>query len=973
MTSKPLKPADQDHEIKGTVKRLLTWDEMNEIADVFKLPFNNFEIILKHVDTEVRRLTLKYLQDVEIYDGMLQEYKQHLLNKFLSSLIEAGTPIGAITSDAIGQQATQALLNTFHSVGTIKSGGPDGIKENISISAKRKVIYSIIHMKNGKMSFADVMNMKSKFIGLPISKLLISKPESMIINIRDELAANPFLQSLTDVDRKRIFASKSSWWYSLSPFEGVFDPSIQNQPKRTCLRLKFDVQKLYEYKLLTSTIATFINKFKFQFTIPKRAGNSSKRETEDEFVFAVPSPTHIGIVDIFMKSQSDNKDHLLISLIHGDEFKNLILSGIEGIINFYAVSTPVIRLIKNVNESSRFDKDKGMWIELADNRFTGIPFFRILELLDKSGLEYHIPYYNRPNSYNEKYTDLPFEFVSHKLMPELRSSMKLRAYLFGGMTEHAHPSFEMMTFQNGMMQSSRIMAEIDHYSYSKIGDGFDVALYHIPRIENFSGPISNKKFKNKTELTRYINKLDQRITYGKFNEIFDIKDKKDQDSFSNFFKVPSTYFKTVAFEIEDEVDKYMTFYMFQLKYIDYNIDVNLDYVNSQFVTQSLESVLSSQFWIPYDTANQGGISLPDSIRKFKTFDVVKVEQPERRILLKSKMFLTDKYDYLGRPNRELTLEYFRKVRNDMSKLKKEELIDELTVKYKASLSTDDIKSLIDGKASDPLDRLIMFIKQRTSENDNNYVYAETSGTNFISLITHPLVFGPKTVCNHFRQVHDAFGLEPLRNTLNYDLITMINSSGYIAVEYMNFLTNVTTHNGINPMTSEGISCQSRDYLAMASFDNAPKYVLGAALLGKEHSTTSTSTCIFLGKNPKLGTGYVIVGVDKTKLNVLSRKEGISEGFLQILTRTSKSVGNLSITDDTEESIYIPKLEAGKFPRVPWLMNNFIKKDIIYFIQQGIDDSKNEKLKFFSPLSLDTVKDVDDIFFKFKVGSSKRPE
>lgn len=994
----------------------LTNEQIEELCGMFMLPFKNLDIVLDSVNDQVKSQARMYLERVTIYEGMFEEYKEHIYKKYLISLIEAGTPIGAITSDAIGQQATQALLNTFHSVGTLKSGGPDGIKENIGISPNRKILYSIIHMKNGMLSYSDIMKMKSEFIGLPISKLLINNPESLSIDIKEELSNNPFNPAIDQKERQRIFGGNSSWWYSLSPWDGVFDPSNGLPSKRACLRLRFDIQKLFEFKLKTTQIAAFINTWKFEITIPKKKSSSSnKRETIEEYVYAVPSPTHIGIIDIFMKAFDDSKDHLLISLIHGDEFKNLKISGIDGISNFYAVSTPIIRLIRDIEETSRFDKENGIngtWVYLTDNRFTGIPYFRLLKLFDKAGLKYEIPYFNTPNSYNDMNTDLPFEFFSHKSVPELRSSMKLRAYLFANMTEHVLPSFFTIDI-NGAYQ--KIEPNNDHYKSKKIGSGFDVALYHFGIQKVVDSPLSNKKFKNRSALVRYISSFENRITKNRYKELFnDVTDEQ-----LSFFKVEDNRYKIILFEVEDDpVGNYFAFYMFQYKYIDYEINVNLDYVNSHFVTNSLDTVLSSQFWIPYNIANQGGVSLPDSLRKYRTYDVKTIKPPERRILLKTKMFFTDKYDHLGEEHREIILEYYRKVEKDATKNEKIELIKKLCAKHEVvlsdftieyynqsvyAISSDDklpllyslernfnikltheereeyidgtktklLETLISGEKPKPVDRLLLFLKTHTKDEDMNYIYAETTGSNIQTMIVNQKILGNKLISNHFHQIYNTLGLEALRNGLDYDLINMINNSGYIAVEYMNLLTNVTTHNGINPMTSEGISCQRRDPLAMTTIDNAPKYLHSAALLGEKHGTQSTSTCIFLGKLFKMGTGSVNVIIDKTHIKIFNRREGISEGFLK-LTGTNKIIGNLFVNQENDEPIIIPRLVSGKFPKVKWIMDNFVKKDMVFYFQQGINRIKRATLEFFKPHDASNFINCDDLLIKIKKGSTKRP-
>lgn len=965
-------------------ERYLTEDEINGILDMFMLPFNNLDIVLDSVDNQVRTLGRFFLEDVKIYEGIYEEYKEHLRKKYEFSLIEAGTPIGAITSDAIGQQATQALLNTFHSVGTVKSGGPEGIKENIGVSPNRKIVYSIVHPRNGNLTYSEVMKLKTDFIGLSVSKLLLSPPKCEIIDIKEELKHNPFVESLTPIQRKKILKSKNSWWYSLSTFEGVYDKVQSSVTKRYCIRLRLDVQKLYEFKLMTSYIANFINKWKFQITIPKKVSkNPNKRETADEFVFAIPSPTNIGIIDIFMKSYDDSKDHMLISLIHSDEFKNLMVSGIDGISNFYAVSTSVTRLIRDIASTNRFDEakgKKGTWLYLEDNRFSGIPYFRILNLLDKSGIKYEVPYFNKPNSYNDKFTELPFEFISHKSVHELRSSMKLRAYLFASMTEHKNPSFLVSNYSTtgmgsaGSNQLNKIECKIDHYTYEKIGSGFEVALYPFSQSNVCDGILATKKFNSKSALVSYISSIEQRMTLENFIKLFNNK----EESYINFFREPNNFYKIINFEVNDEIGKYISYYMFQFKYIDYKIDVNLDYVNSRYITQSLDSTLFLQFGIPYDVANQGGVSLPESLRQYKIYDVVRIDEPEKRILLKTTMFSTDKYDHLNKPHRKIIISFHRLVEDFTKdnggvifKEEKQVILNKLAEEMNVILTEEEKKNILESEKLKPIDRFLKFIKERTNEADNNYVYGEASGSNFGELLVNPKVFGPKLICNHFYQVYEKFGLEGLRNTLAYDLINMINSSGYISVEYMNFLTNVTTHNGINPMTSEGISCQKRDFLAMITFDNAPKHTHTAALLGEEQNAISTSTCIFLGKLFKAGTGSVSICVDKSKLNVLTRKEGISEGFMK-LTGIVNQVGGLVLTDENEEPIYIPKLTSGKFPRVDWVMDNFVEKDLLFYIQQGIDESKRALLMFCKPHQPKKHDPVDSLVIKFKRGNNVRP-
>lgn len=1047
----------------------LTYKQLHELADCFMLPYKGIDIVIKSINSQVRWLTFILFEDIAVYPGIFQEFKEKLRKTYWTTLLEAGTGIGAITSDAIGQQATQALLNTFHSVGTAKSGGPDGIKENITLSANRKILYSILHMKNSRMTFAEMMAMKRRFIGVSISDLLFlpsQSGESMMVNLNEECMINPFDPSLSDKEKFKIFNSNRSWWYCNNNFKGVLDPTNSVSNTRTFLRLKFDLQKLYDYKITTTNIATFINKYKFSITMPKKAGvkSSAKRIVEDHSVYAVPSPTFIGIVDIFTMNISDVDDHILINLIHSKQFKNLIISGVEGINNFYAVSTGITRLIRDVSKTSRFDENpedgsspkKGMWLHLENNRFLGIPYSRILSALDSAGIKYEIPHYNSINSYTDKNTDNPFEYHSHKNIPELRTSMKIRAYLYGTLTSHELPSYKYVQFDNGIQKVVDIVPENDHYKCSVIDRGFDVAFYPYTSYMDYDGLICDKKFSSKADFITFISKLDYRIDYANFKSLF----SKSNVSHETFFNTPSTEFKLVAFEyayntpavpatydvfgqvIKPEVKEvngvcYLIYYLFQISYIDYQINTNLDYCNSRYVTQSLDSVLDTQFTIPYKIAHNTNVSLPEPLRRYKIGNVKYITKPEKRILIKTRMFLKDTYDFMGIVNRKVIIAYLKNVSDDNTDDEKENLVVELankldellwdvkdiidlcvingvslsdnryvtkdiiddlggnhtnmnnfvfsivkylrTVSYDVLLETDKdiikkwdscIKKFTSSSKPKPLDRMVAFLNKKLSEDEMNYVYAETSGCNFSESITDPLIEGHRSICNHFIQVYDSLGLEGMKNCQNHDLIGMINSSGYISVEYMNFLTTVTTFNGRNPMTSNGVSGQdTRDWLAMATFDSAAVYVKQAALVGKEQSANSTSTCIVLGKKFRSGTGYINITVDKTKLSVSNRKTGFSEKFIK-LSGVSGSTGDLFM-DDSDGPIYIPKLDMGKFPSSPWIYDNFIIRDIVFYIQQGIENALKTRLEFFDVIDCSEIDIVDDLLFRPTPNSYER--
>ena len=108
------------------------------------------------------------------------------------------------------------------------------------------------------------------------------------------------------------------------------------------------------------------------------------------------------------------------------------------------------------------------------------------------------------------------------------------------------------------------------------------------------------------------------------------------------------------------------------------------------------------------------------------------------------------------------------------------------------------------------------------------------------------------------------------------------------------------------------------------------------------------------------------------LNVITRKEGISEGFLKS-TGITKSIGGEFLTDENENPINIPKLITGKFPQVKWIFDNFIQRDLLFYIQQDIDITKSKTLIFYNTIDCSDFDDFSPMIRKIKRGiSCKRP-
>lgn len=913
-------------------KRKLTPSEIDEICDVFILPFQGIDFALERANKDNRKIAEDRLEDIEIYPSMFEEFKDHLQSKFYESLIEPQNPIGLLASDAIGQQSMQAVLNTFHNVGNAKSGGPEGIRENISISKERKIQYSVIALRNQYMSFKEVMRLKSKFIGASISFLLKQKPEPLLINIDEEIKKCP-IQNVNEDTVKKYLKGNNSWWYAFFKnfLNGVYDENTPTTFKRKCIRLTFDMQKLYEFKLTPAEIATFINEYVFKITQHKYNENgqqteNSKRKTSIHYLACIPSPSFVGIVDIYMKNYSPEIDHFLMSLLHKGDFDKIFISGIGGITNFYPINTTITRLCRSIEDLSKKDiinEKKGCWLYLDDNRFITIPYFRIIKLLRESGINFEFPSFGTPLKTSDgiEYTTIPFEFHSHKIEKELRKRFSLRAYTRGEFIEHRPFSYKYPSFHpNG--QFSHLIDEFpknDHYSYVKTENkGFDVFMLLLyEKDQEYVVPFYPEELEDENELQEIINKLmisktEIRVSGNKFmNAFFSNVENNFKNEFKNFFEGKDKNEKYCGFKVQiNEIDsKYFYFRLFTQEYIDYKIEVNLDYVNSNLVTQSLDSMLAQQFFIPkqYFADLQLGFNIPEILRSYRIFDVEKFEEPVRRILLKTKRFMTDDYDFLGEEDAE---------------------------KYKK----DNNKKLT------PISRFLQYVKENIDEKYDTYVYAETSGANLSDMLNNSLINPQRTFCNNYHQTLNVLGLEAMRNLLTYDMISMVNSSGYINVSHINLQTNVTTHNGPNPMTSAGAASQKRGLYDIITFDNAGAYILSHAFKSKIEQTGNVSSSILIGQHINIGTTATEIRVKRMKLISGLNKEGYSEKFLKISDSTySGEIAYFNL--EKEKQIEIPATQIGKFPNVKKIMEKYVNRDLVFYIKNGIDKEKRKIYNF----------------------------
>ena len=257
MSSYIAHPAYRDRVIRSNVPRKLTEDEIEDIVSVTPrtpCPDERAARLYRDQITEIHRQNLRL---IELDPSSIEELKYNIVSAHKESLLAQGTAIGFYASEAIGATLTQMVLNAFHSSGSNNSSA-SSLEETKDIMFARTIdrltsLYAELHFKDRTMSVTRVLSeIRPQLVGIKINQLLISEQSYDIIDADDY---------------------EPLWWTM-----GYDIPSSQ-----LVLRLKFDLKKLYMYKVTLRDIANAI----------MRDGSNS------DTLYIAYSPMKEAVMDIF--------------------------------------------------------------------------------------------------------------------------------------------------------------------------------------------------------------------------------------------------------------------------------------------------------------------------------------------------------------------------------------------------------------------------------------------------------------------------------------------------------------------------------------------------------------------------------------------------------------------------------------------------------------------------------------------------
>lgn len=990
----------KSHFVPGQKPRRLKKSEIDELIEKIKYPFPGPPELVEIINAKLALMCEIFTKKIQIYPCFIPVYIDNIHKTFILSLSDPGTPIGPHTADSISQQATQALLNTFHQAGTSKPGGSQGIKENIRLSAKREQVYSIINFRNKRLTFDEVLDYKTEILGVNVKNLTLDI-KTMYIDIEENLKHKipRSIQECWDKLEDGIF-----WWYSKCHHDKVMTSytvpkasakeGFETKTKRLAIRMKLDVNKLVELNITTSDIANKISER--IFAIAKTKDKKSDAETDYKFI-CFPSPTIFGIIDCFLASTEGPdatdylRDYFLQQSISKEDFKDIYVSGIEGIENYYPVAKNVTSCIRSVEPAYEIVEEngkkkevpRGTWVYFKSMRFNPIPIKRFISLCESCGIECV-----------EDEAAIPFanlEFKAHKIDLEKRTEIQLEVCIQD--REELHRQFRKNPYFFQKSKPEYIVSKIDNddedfkrKNYSKlfpktIGIKFKFGneeTYVLKEYENGHYVYNTSEKKPKILWTEYYdsNMPTKFSKKSKFNEVF-----RDKDKLSQYFlgsekiavelktgknskylcRQYITNFQEAMFEetgIEEKSQHILYFISNEPLGVENGdpVKLNKDKMGIlQDVSQHLEwlnDIFSNMenpieyIALKYKINDIKIVKYAIAYRYKKFLVTVKTD---RKIINNPKTFhslnsvLISKYSC---KNSKIPLEKPKRVlENKITERNFQSLRNAILLKtflpfresYIPKMTSADEDQMKEAKKTKPVDKLIQFLDQNCPEKEKEYIYAETKGSALAKVCIHPIVDASKTYSNTFTEVLEFYGIEALRNLIEFDLGNVISLAGYIDPIYVKHAADVLTAKGKNPFTAKGISSQGTGPLSIITFNKVEENLRVFSEEGKKFSVNSTSTTILIGVEAPLGTGFASIIPNMKKLG----KKEIVENDPEFFKRMENNGEN--------DKFSTFSIERGKFPKNENILRKYMKKEIEFFFAIKIYKFKNDRMKESKPV------------------------
>jgi len=235
--------------------RQLSDEEIDFIVSVVNAPPGATKETRDIAKEEIIKSLRYRLERIELTPKGVIDMINKIKYKYIRSLIEPGSAVGVLCSEAISAPITQLTLNTFHQSGSSKniSSGLEALRELFNVTENRKNYNMNIQFINKFLTYDDIFLYREKTVELRMSDIMID-------------------YEVLETEKER-----ASWTTLFLLMTG------QTLPKTDWfLRIKLDVNQLYTYKISMDTIIKKISE-----------------KTTPPTIIMIPSPINLGIIDCY--------------------------------------------------------------------------------------------------------------------------------------------------------------------------------------------------------------------------------------------------------------------------------------------------------------------------------------------------------------------------------------------------------------------------------------------------------------------------------------------------------------------------------------------------------------------------------------------------------------------------------------------------------------------------------------------------
>ena len=280
---------------KDSLKRKLTTEEITDICNVIELNKTHDKEIANCLRANVINNIKKQLYNIQIYPQAIPLLKKQIKQSYETSFVHPGEGVGCTAASSIGEQNTQASLNSFHSSGLGKINltlGVPRLKELLNASKVMKTPSCKVYLKKEAGDLTDLYTI-NQFCN---RELIYHDVKSIIKNV--SVDCNPVL---SDFDKKYYSFFKT--FYSDINTECKWRISIY-----FCLETLFKIQKTLMY--ITGCIKSTLNLC-------------------DESISIIFFPDTIGRIDIWVIDNIDQPSTIIkkkySKVIETDEEKEITM------------------------------------------------------------------------------------------------------------------------------------------------------------------------------------------------------------------------------------------------------------------------------------------------------------------------------------------------------------------------------------------------------------------------------------------------------------------------------------------------------------------------------------------------------------------------------------------------------------------------------------------------------------------------